>query len=291
MKKILLILFIGIYWLVPGQLFAAPSLWKIETEQSLIYLFGSIHVGTKEMYPLDAEIEQAYKNSSSLVVEVDIAGSAALKATGWLMLNSSNNGTVLDNLLTTKSLNLLKIILKKHNLPYAGVKYLKPWVVAMQLVSLELITNEITPQWGVDLHFLMNAHQKHKNIIELESISEQFNLFDDMSMEKQIKFLTESLEQMKGSPDEVKELLNAWQDGNESLLNKLMLSPMMKDMTEGSLYDLLLKQRNIRMADKINDLISQGGSYFIVVGAAHYLGNDSIIRYLKTKGIKISQVQ
>ena len=37
-----------------------------------IYLLGSIHLGSKDMYPLPKEFEDAYASSKTLIVEVDL---------------------------------------------------------------------------------------------------------------------------------------------------------------------------------------------------------------------------
>src|SRR4051812_49220282 len=43
--------------------------------KSKVYLLGSIHIADKSVYPLPARVEEAFKNSRVLVVEVNIASS------------------------------------------------------------------------------------------------------------------------------------------------------------------------------------------------------------------------
>lgn len=42
---------------------------KVSSPSNAIYLLGSIHVGSKDMYPMPKEIEQAFERSTALVVE------------------------------------------------------------------------------------------------------------------------------------------------------------------------------------------------------------------------------
>src|SRR5260370_19006566 len=56
---------------------AAPAtkkaiFWKVSSPTSTTYLLGSIHLGTKDMYPLPAEIEDAFAGSAALLVEADV---------------------------------------------------------------------------------------------------------------------------------------------------------------------------------------------------------------------------
>ena len=47
-----------------------------------------------------------------------------------------------------------------------------------------------------------------------------------------------------------------------------------------------MDQRNVGMADKIATFLNGSGSYFVLVGAAHYIGDNSIIKLLERRGIR-----
>src|SRR5688572_17338730 len=51
-----------------GRLF----LWKATSKTNTVYLLGSIHVATEDMYPLPDEILKAFAASKALAVEVDL---------------------------------------------------------------------------------------------------------------------------------------------------------------------------------------------------------------------------
>src|SRR5687768_3893920 len=50
-------------------------LWKVTPKvgRNVVYLLGSIHAGTEDMYPLPDEIEAAFDECAVLAVEVDLA--------------------------------------------------------------------------------------------------------------------------------------------------------------------------------------------------------------------------
>lgn len=272
---------------------ADPAMWKIHSPTSTIYLFGSIHVGKPSMYPLSKAINHAYLSSHTLGVEVDIISPAMLKTMGWLWLN----GTMKDNkklkdVLSKEAYSLLQKILLNYKIPPNTVENLKPWIVALNLTNLNMSSETLSPQFGVDFRFLTRAHASHKNIIQFETASEQLGYFDNLSMKQQELFLTGTLKQMVTDQNMISDLLKFWQDGDIGNLEKLL----MKDMKSASgeddyFYDIFLKQRNIKFADKIAELLKTRNSYFIVVGAAHYIGPDSVIRYLQDKNIKVERVQ
>ena len=47
-----------------------------------------------------------------------------------------------------------------------------------------------------------------------------------------------------------------------------------------------MDERNVGMADKIAGYLQTKGTYFVLVGAAHYVGDNSIIELLERQGIR-----
>jgi uncharacterized protein YbaP (TraB family) len=53
-----------------APLVAVPGLfWSVESGNAKVYLLGSMHAGTPDLYPLPAFIDEAYMASDALVVE------------------------------------------------------------------------------------------------------------------------------------------------------------------------------------------------------------------------------
>src|SRR5437867_2934245 len=58
--------------LAPASAQTHSFLWKATRGTSLVYLVGSVHLLTKDYYPLSPALEAAYKDSGLLVEEVDM---------------------------------------------------------------------------------------------------------------------------------------------------------------------------------------------------------------------------
>jgi len=54
-------------------------------------------------------------------------------------------------------------------------------------------------------------------------------------------------------------------------------------------YEKFLYRRNQDMVSKIESYLKTGGTYFVVIGAAHLIGEKGIIQILKAKGHKVQQ--
>ena len=204
--------------------FASPTLWKIQSQTSDIYLFGSIHVGNSSMYPLAPKINQAYSQSDNLVVEVDILSPESLKSIGWLWLNGTmKDHQTLKNVLDTETFKLLQKTLEIYKVPYSSMQNLKPWIVALNLSNLNMTAENLSPQLGIDFHFLRRAHAEHKNILQFETASEQLGYFDTLPIDQQSQFLKGTLEQMISDEAIITNLLKFWKSGNQlELRNRLL---------------------------------------------------------------------
>ena len=55
-------------------------LWEVASLTNRIYLYGTIHAGRKEWFPLPAAIEDAFNDSAVLVVEADITDEGAARS-------------------------------------------------------------------------------------------------------------------------------------------------------------------------------------------------------------------
>jgi len=53
--------------------------------------------------------------------------------------------------------------------------------------------------------------------------------------------------------------------------------------------DKMLHDRNVLMTEKVISYLETDKTYFVVVGLAHYLGEDSVINMLKKQGYEVKR--
>jgi uncharacterized protein YbaP (TraB family) len=258
-------------------------MWRIQSAAATAYLLGSIHVAKPEMYPLDPQIEKAFRESNVLVVEADAspekAGAMALQ---MMMRASYPAGDSLDKHISKE---LLAAAITKSGLPEAQVKLLKPWFLAMAVTLIELQKVGIDPQLGLDLHFLQSA--KGKPIVELEGTEAQVNLLDGFTDREQEQFLKYSLKDAENIGKHVNEMIAAWNAGDAKKIEDYLSEAANNSPDMQSLLVRLFDERNKQMAVKIEDLLKTRKTYFVVVGAGHLVGKNGLLQLLgKTERIE-----
>ena len=113
-------------------------LWEAAGPKGKAYLLGSIHLARQDLYPLDETIQNAFAQSGTLVVEVNLnethEGAMQQKA---LFAGVYGDGRKLEDQLSPDTLNELKSYLDERTIPFAPFNSMKPWLVA--ITSAEML--------------------------------------------------------------------------------------------------------------------------------------------------------
>ena len=103
-------------------------------------------------------------------------------------------------------------------------------------------------------------------------------------METQIAVLMDTVKQFDEIETVASSLVQAWAKGDDTTMAKIVAeqngsSKLLRDFSEQ-----LLDQRNVGMSKKIADYLNTNENYFVLVGAAHLAGPNSIIKVLEKNG-------
>ncbi|WP_408893824.1 TraB/GumN family protein [Paenibacillus taichungensis] len=261
-------------------------MWEVESNGNTVYLVGSMHIADESFYPLRKEFEEAFAEADYLGVEIDIS-KAADEAQQKIVLDlgSYQDGSTLKDHISSETYTQLGDILKQSGLEANALDTFKPWVVESTLASLKSMKAGYDASAGVDLYFIQKAIERKLPVIELESYESQLGMFNKFSKELQEKTLKATLDNFDVLDDSVNQMAEMWKTGNDEQLLKLTNS-----FSDDEEYNkAMLIDRNVGMADKIDGYLKngKGEEYFIVVGAAHYLGDHGIVKLLKDKGYTV----
>ena len=262
--------------------------WKVTGRTGSVYLVGSVHLLSKDLYPLNPALESAYKASNLLVEEVNLGEMAqtenqfALLSRGMLPESQS-----LDTVLSPPTLALLNKHLPDLGPMAEAMKRFKPWFAALTIESLEWTKAGFDPNLGLDKHFYDLAVADGKSVQGLETMSFQIGLFDDMPMDQQDKLLADMLKDVDTEQANLSKLIAAWRDGDAPTVERIVLADLKSDPI---IYKRLLADRNRAWLPKIDQLFARNGSALVIVGAAHLVGPDGLLAQLKAKGYTIEQL-
>ena len=264
-------------------------LWRIQSKKNTVYVLGSIHLLKKDVYPLSRTIEGAFEKSDVLAVEADVSDINRLDLQKLMASAFYPASDSLEKHVSGKTFNLIKEETARAGLPMEMVYNQKPWFLALTLESIELMKSGYDPNYGIDKHFLSKAEGR-KKISELESLDYQIDLLAGLNDEEQELFLLYTLRELKILVQEVDKLVDAWKSGAVEKMESTITKSLAEDRRFYTIYDKLIYKRNRNMSQKIEGYLKTNGTYFVVVGAAHLLGDKGIIQLLKDKGYSVEQL-
>jgi len=264
-------------------------IWKISSEANSIYLLGSVHVASPDIYPLNSALEDAFALADNLVVEVDISQVDEMQTLQLIMDHGTypTGETLQDNI----SADLYAQLAEQFDFGFATLDFniFRPWVVVMLLEQLQLQELGYNPEYGLDLYFINQAVDSGKDIIELETADFQISLISALPDELMILVLESSVENPLTREDG-ELLFEAWEDGDAAAMELLFFEALDEEPALAPYYDVLVYARNITMAETIEGFLADDESYFVVVGAGHLVGEDGIIDILAERGYVTKQL-
>ena len=266
-------------------------IWEISSEGSFVYLLGSVHAGEPDMYPLADSIENAFKASDILVVEVNINEVSELK-TALLMMKYGTypEGESLRDNLPEDLYARLSERFEEGGISLAVMDVYRPWVIMTMTEVLAIQEAGYSEEYGIDIHFLNLAIDRGIEMIELETAEYQMQLLSGLSDELMIQILEMSLEEPLTVAD-LDLMFELWEDGDAAGLEELMFEGLVEEPALASYYDVLLTQRNYNMLEKIEAFLADDYICFVVVGAGHLVGEEGLLSLLEEKGYALEQLE
>jgi hypothetical protein len=262
--------------------------WKATGSRTAIYLVGSVHLLSKDYYPLNPALDAAYLDSDLLVEELDL--DETLEPTSQMRLLTKGMlpaGQSLEKVVSPETYALVSKTATSLGLPMAPLNQFKPWSLSMMLMSLVWTNAGFDPNIGLDRHFFDLAKKDGRLVQGLETTEFQISRFDEMAMPLQDRLLAQTLKDLETEAASVASLADAWKSGDVATIERLALDDL---RDEPEMYQRLLVERNRNWLPKIEALFNRRGRALVVVGAAHLVGPDGLLQMLKSKGYTIEQL-
>jgi uncharacterized protein YbaP (TraB family) len=268
----------------------APVLmWKISSKTNSAYLLGSVHLGDKSFYPLPSVIENAFAASSLLIVEVDTRKMNPLEMQQMMATSGTYPlGDDLSKHVAPETMAKLNAFLASYGMPPALFARYRPWMAGLTVSMLPMIKAGLNPNQGIDMYFLNKAGDKP--VEQLEDAAWQVKLLSSVPDRDSDKFLLSSIAQAEHSEETWTKLAKFWSEGAGDKIDALTTAQEANDdADEKALSRRLREDRNPHMTDRLEKCLHSSESCFMIVGAAHAVGSEGIVKQLQLRGYRIEQ--
>lgn len=274
---------------LPTGALSKNFIWKATNGRGgTVYLAGSVHLLSKDYYPLDPAFDSALQTADLLVEEIELGEMLAPRSQMLLVTRGMLPATEsLDKLISPQTLAAVSARVAAMGLPFEALKRLKPWSIALTLQALEWQKAGLDANLGLDKHLYDLAKSSGKATEGLETLEFQISRLDDMSMDLQDRLLAETLTELEHAVAGFTRIANAWKTGDVTTVERFVLQDL---KTQPQLYERLLLERNRNWLPRIEALFSRPRPALVVVGAAHLVGADGLLQMLRAKGYTLEQL-
>lgn len=270
----------------PHKLF----IWKVSSATTHVYLLGSVHVANQDIYPFDSTIENAYNSAEYLVVEINTNNVSQDYSTLLLLAYGSytDGSGFKQNVSTSLYIKLIDLF-SKHGTNLDSLDEFRPFVIYSLMSGYLLEDLGYTIDYGIDEYFLNKAIESNKQIKELESYEFQLSLLSAVPDATMIAAIEYDIDNPYTGKD-LEDIFNAWQNGDVAGMEETVMKAFSDEPKMDPYYDILYADRNNSMLQRIEEYLASSDIHFIVVGAAHLVGEDGLLKLLQDKGYTVEQL-
>ena len=265
-------------------------LWEVISLTNRAYLFGTVHAGKKDWYPLPAAVEEAFADSKVVVVEADVTNLDAMAKTTSAMVYEPPDS--LAKHVTAADYERFRKQLGRYSIPEAQIAQLKPFMAVSVLVFSEWARLGYVPQFGIDSYLIRKARAEAKPVIEIEGVEQQVRLMDSLTDLEHRQIFDGTLKALESglSSEQITGMVNAWQSGDPALM--LEIAQRYNENVPGAkeFEEKFVWARHEAMAQKIEGYMnSSKDRHFIAVGSLHLAGPRGLVEMLRQRGYIVRQ--
>lgn len=295
MRRQIIVMFLSLFWIVLPNASAVErgALFKVAGGGHTMYLFGTIHVGLPEFYPLEPRIAAAVAGASVLALEVDPSMDPERIAKAFQEHAMFAPGSAAYGAMPPALKARLERVLEAAQLDQAVVARFKPWMVATLLAIAQYGALGYRVELSVDLHLAQLAHAGKVPVLELESAEAQVALFSRLSEAEQWRLLEESIDMIESGRHraEALQIAEAWRNGDRAAFDAIAEhAENDPSLSAKFMQQVVLKERNGPLAEQLVRLLARSDKSVAAIGVLHLLGKESVPALLRARGMAVERV-
>tara|TARA_Y100000310_G_scaffold154622_1_gene154143 strand:- start:265 stop:1158 length:894 start_codon:yes stop_codon:yes gene_type:complete len=264
------------------------SLWKVSKDQDVVYFGGTIHILPISEFPLPSEFTDIYDQADTLVFEAKMPDPSDIEGQKKMMAGLAYaEGKSLKDDVSEETYQALNAYLSNFGATADQLARFKPGMVASMLVAMEAQRSQMAGQ-GVDAYFMQLAARDGKASEYLESLDFQIYMLANMGAGEEDRLISETLETLPELEDMLKSTIKAWREGDTEQIDELVVDTFKRESPTS--YDDVFTKRNQNWLPQIEAMFGDEDQEFVLVGAGHLVGDDSVIALLEAKGYKVEQM-
>jgi len=273
--------------LVAGERPPAP-VWTVSDADSTVFLVWSIHLLREKDLPIPESFDRVYAEAEEVVFEIDMAAmSRPASAEEMHRLGLLPPGETLADRFGAGTMERLRAYLRELGKPESFLDSYDPGMVFLLLSSFEAARLGARAEFGAETTIYAKCLADGKPNRGLETIAYQVSLFDELDDFVIEEYVNRSIDERDKNSGVFDRIVAAWRSGDVDAL----AAELEEDSTlPGKLREVLLTRRNRNWIAEIEKALATDRDVMFLVGAAHLVGEESVVDLLREKGLEVKQL-
>ncbi len=256
---------------ITGQNLTSPS-----------YLFGTFHIMCADDYIMPEKVTNAFQKAEQVVLELDMDDPQMMIQMQQQMFMT--DGQTLKTLLTPTDYQLVGNYFKDSlMMPFQMLEKVKPFALTSMLYPKILDC----PLESFEMNFVKLSREQQKEILGLEGVTDQMNVFDKIPYKKQADDLVEAVQEMTDARADFRKMVATYKAADIDAIAEMVAE---EAYGYAEYTDILLTNRNKNWIPKIADF-AQEKSTFFAVGAGHLGGQAGVVNLLREAGYTVRPIK
>ncbi|MBS1749051.1 MAG: TraB/GumN family protein [Bacteroidetes bacterium] len=260
----------SLLWEITGNGLSKPS-----------YLYGTIHIICKKDFFVSDKLKKTFAASDKIYLEIDMDDPAM----NMKMLQLSVlKGKKLSDFFSGSDYNKLNDFFRDTiKMPLTFLATMKPFVL-FSIITLKMLPCQ--DQKSYEMAFVEMAKEQHKEVLGLETVEDQMQIFDDLPDSVQAQMIMRYVNEFNLQKEDFSKMVAEYKKQNlDSLYQQVTSSPDIQGSEKVLLFD-----RNARWIPQMESAMKESPTFF-AVGAGHLAGDKGVINLLRQQGYTVKPVQ
>lgn len=267
-----------------------PALWKVTDHNSVVYLFGSVHLLPDGADWQRRDLQAAFDEIGTVFFEIPDTDKANLQASilqrkYGVYASGERLSAHLDGI-TQKHLTAAAYNAK---LSPAKLEIFKPWLVADILTIGAAQEAGLLTKNSADTALRIKAKKAGKVIKSLDDMRTYIEAVALLPDWVQLAELSDTVKNLDSLAADIKTVNAAWKIGDTDTLTRELLEPAKLGSPE--VYAALFTTRNAKWSETLDAFLRGDETAMVVVGIGHMLGDGGLPNRLKELGYDVERVR
>lgn len=273
-------------------------LYKVSDDNSSIYIYQSFGFGTKDMYPLNPVVKEAFDNSEAIVLETEGINMQDKNIMDILTYGSDDS---IENHVSKEAIEILKEVSKDAGVEFKNLEKYKAYIISIVLQQYIIDKDATLFKYSPQGYLSSLALEEKKETIYMVEPIEYFKNSLDISEKVGDEFIKLTKYYKYIDKENITKFIELWESADDEALNKYDYvyeslddsnKEEYKELIESidNIYsDFLNKQKDIYV-EKAKEYMKEDKKYFIVLSDISLTGEKGILDTLTKEGYQVEKI-